>query len=359
MLDSGKERDNIHFSILDDDGYGKPFVYVFSPREPGKTTSMILDKVYPAFKRETPFVIMVNKIAEVTDELVLSFETTVNTFKGYEVHLEPKGTFQGGVRTVYTAGNKKERKIFCYIIAWSTPLTRLKRINLGKIGGVWFDEAQPNVAIGEKYEKGLAQKWNEFMTTVNRNSYPKVCRCYFTSNFYSRYHPVLEYLGVNSKQLEIGKKFTGKDWLVDCYQLKPELREYILKHNPYYQFDDTYNKYFQGIAIADENVPIQEDKPEGCQLYAAFKTDYGYLWIWKQTILRPGCNAFWIDLTKERPGKRTDVFIVDFKDMDGLGYMLKPYVSLFGSLKAHMANGKALFSSPGAFQACADVWSML
>lgn len=113
MLTEGKERDNIHFSILDDDGYGKPFVYVFSPREPGKTTSMILDKVYPAFKRGTPFIIMVNKTVEVTDELIMSYETTINTFKGYEVHLEPKGTFQGGVRTVRdTDGNK-----FCYIIA--------------------------------------------------------------------------------------------------------------------------------------------------------------------------------------------------------------------------------------------------
>ncbi len=351
----GKERDGIHFSILEDDGYGKPFVYVFSPREPGKTTSMLLDKVYPAYKKGTPFCIMVNKTVEVTDELILSFERTINDFKGYEVHLETKGAFDAGVRTVLT----KEKKVFCFIVAWSTPLTRLKRINLGKLGGIWFDEAQPNVAIGEKYEKGLAEKWNEFMTTQTRNCYPKMLRCYFTSNFYSRYHPVLQYIGCDCRKLEIGKKFVGDKWLVDCYQLKPELREYILSHNPYYQFDDTYSKYFQGIAIADENVPIMETKPEGCGLYCGFKTDYGYLWIWRQNGNRPGTNAYWIDLTKERPGKKQDVFIIDFKDMDGAGYMLKPYASLFGSLKAHLANGKAFFSSPGAFQACADVWAVL
>ena len=355
MLNEGLERDDIHFSILEDDGYGKPFVYVFSPREPGKTTSMLLDKVYPCYRKGTPFVIAVNKTVEVSDELIDSFERSTNAFKGYEVHLETKGKWEAGIRTV----KDKDGNPYCFIVAWSTPLTRLKRINLGKVGGVWFDEAQPNVAIGEKYEKGLAAKWNELMTTLNRGVYPKKLRCYFTSNFYSRYHPVLQYIGVDCRKLTIGKKFVGDDWLVDCYQLKPELREYILAHNPYYKFDDTYSKYFQGIAIADENVPIREERPQGCSLYCAFKTDYGYLWIWRQTSQKIGNNCWWVDLTKDRPGKRTDVFIIDFKDMDGLGYMLKPYASMFGSLKAHLANGKAFFSSPGAFQACADVWACI
>ena len=41
-----KERDNLHFTFREVDGYNKDITIVISAREPGKSTSFWLDKVY-------------------------------------------------------------------------------------------------------------------------------------------------------------------------------------------------------------------------------------------------------------------------------------------------------------------------
>ena len=52
MMDSGIERDSIHYNICEDEGYNCPIMCVLSPREPGKTTSIMLDRVYADFRKK-------------------------------------------------------------------------------------------------------------------------------------------------------------------------------------------------------------------------------------------------------------------------------------------------------------------
>lgn len=103
------------------------------------------------------------------------------------------------------------------------------------------------------------------------------------------------YLGIDCSQLEMGKKIVTRktkkvgdievdySTLVDCYKLKPELIDYILKHNPGYVFDDTYQRYFEGKAIGDEGVPVVKEKPQGFALKSVFRIGNRYLYIWKST----------------------------------------------------------------------------
>lgn len=102
MLDSGIERDKIHYSITEDDGYDADCVFVLSPREPGKTTSIVLDKVYGSYKKfGLPSVVLVNHAADVTEAYLASFEETVNEFKGYEIHTKyPTSASSGGVTII-------------------------------------------------------------------------------------------------------------------------------------------------------------------------------------------------------------------------------------------------------------------
>ena len=375
MLDSGIERDSLHYNISEDEGYGCPIMCILSPREPGKTTSIMLDRVYADFRKKgLPTVALVNQAADCTEPFMQSFENTINEFKGYEVHTTyRKGGIKDGICTIYERDTKKP---FIHVISLNTPLTRLKRINLGKVGCMWYDECMVNVMLGEKWPTGIATKWNELYTTLARKSYPDTLKFYMSGNFYSRYSPLLTYLGVDCSKMSIGKKFVTRNSkvididgkqvtvdtsvLVDCLNLKPELREYILQHNPGYVFDDTYQKYFEGVAIADMGLPIQEQRPEGYRLGYVFRVGQSYLWIWKSTeyVGDDKCR-FWLEVKKEPPGSRRDVFVVNLDDMMNNTMLAKSFSGTFEILRFFIGRGAVSFQSPEAFYMMQQIYTSL
>ena len=375
MLDSGIERDSLHYNISEDEGYGCPIMWILSPREPGKTTSIMLDRVYADFRKKgLPTVALLYHAADCTDEYMQSFENTINSYKGYEIHTRySKGGIKNGLTTIY---EKDTNLPFIHVIALNAPLTRLKRINLGKVSCMWLDEAMVNVMIGEKYIQGLAMKWNEIYTTLARHSYPDTLKCYFTGNLYSRFHPILSHLGVDCSKMSIGRKFVTKGTkvinvggkqvrvdtkvLVNCLNLKPELREYILRHNPGYVFDDTYQKYFEGVAIADMGLPIQEQRPEGYRLGYVFRVGQSYLWIWKSTeyVGDDKCR-FWLEVKKEPPGSRRDVFVVNLDDMMNNTMLAKSFSGTFEILRFFIGRGAVSFQSPEAFYMMQQIYTSL
>ena len=375
MLDSGIERDNLHYNISEDEGYGCPIMCILSPREPGKTTSIMLDRVYADFRKKgLPTVALVNHAADCTDEFMQSFENTVNQFKGYEIHTRySKGGIKNGLTTIDEKGTNLP---FIHVIALNAPLTRLKRINLGKVGCVWYDECMVNVMLGEKWPTGIATKWNEIYTTLARQSYPDTLKFYMTGNFYSRYNPILTYLGVDCSRMSIGRKFVTKGTkamdiggkkvrvdtkvLVNCLNLKPELREYILQHNPGYVFDDTYQKYFEGVAIADMGLPIVEQRPENYRLGYVFRVGQSYLWIWKSSDMTFDPNSrFWLEVRKEPPGSRRDVFVVNLDDMMNNTMLAKSFRGTFEVLRLYIGRGAVAFQSPEAFYMMQQIYSAL
>ena len=348
---------------------------ILSPREPGKTTSIMLDRVYADFRKKgLPTVALVNHAADCTDEFMQSFENTVNQFKGYEIHTRySKGGIKNGLTTIYEKGTNLP---FIHVIALNAPLTRLKRINLGKVGCMWYDECMVNVMIGEKWPTGIATKWNEIYTTLARQSYPDTLKFYMTGNFYTRYSPILTYLGVDCSRMSIGRKFVTKGSkvvdvggkqvtvdtkvLVNCLNLKPELREYILKHNPGYVFDDTYQKYFEGVAIADMGLPIVEQRPENYRLGYVFRVGQSYLWIWKSTeyVGDDKCR-FWLEVRKEPPGSRRDVFVVNLDDMMNNTMLAKSFSGTFEILRFFIGRGAVSFQSPEAFYMMQQIYASL
>lgn len=358
MLNEGLERDNIHFNISEDDGFNVPINCILSPREPGKTTSMMLDKVYSAFKRDgLPSVVLVNNAIDVNEAYLASFEEQINEFKGYEIHTTyPKSAKE----TVTIIKEKETGKPFVYVIPLNTPKTRLKRLVLGKCALMWYDECNVDISLGEKWPDNVANKWNELYTTLARKSYPKHFKFYMTGNFYTRYNPILVYLGVDCNKLEIGKKLVHKQvkdvngvkldfsTLVDCYQLKPELREFILQHNPGYHFDDTYERYFKGEAIADLGLPIEIKKPEGFGLRYCFKISTRYLWVWQNNSNNQNVR-YWLEVKGEPCGKRTKVFCISMNDLMSNAFLAKSFKTLFIRLQFAMSTMNLSFQSPEAF----------
>lgn len=368
MLDSGIERDNLHYNVSEDDGYNVPIVCVLSPREPGKTTSIMLDKIYSSFRKEgLPAVVLVNQPIDINEALLASFEEQINEFKGYEIHTKYPKSAQD---TVTVIKEKDTGKPFIYVVPLSTPKTRLKRLVLGKVSCMWYDECNVDVSIGERWPDNIANKWNELYTTLARKSYPKQLKFYMTGNFYTRYNPILVYLGVDCNKLEIGKKILTKkkkqvgditldySTLVDCYQLTPELRDYILAHNPGYSFDDTYERYFRGEAIADLGVPIEENQPENFSLRKVFKVGTRYLYIYKRHDT-DGFRSYWLKATGDAPGKRHDIWIVNLNDLQSNSMLAKSFKGTFDSLRFAIGSGRITFQSPEAFYMMQNIYSVL
>ena len=370
MIDSGKERDKLHYMVSEDDGFDTDCVFVLSPREPGKTTSIILDKVYGSYKKYgLPSVVLVNHAADVTEAYLASFEETVNTFKGYEIHTKyPTSASQGGVTIIK---DKETNEPWIYVISMNTPKTRLKRLNLGKVALMWYDECNVDVNIGEKWPDNLSSKWNELYTTLARNSYPKKLKFYATGNFYTRYNPLMVYLGVDCAKLTIGKKSVfKKDFvvggekitiktLVDCYQLKPELREYILKHNPGYSFDDTYRRYFEGEAIGDIGLPIVEKQPEGYQIKYIFKLESRYLYIWRSNCENSFLAKYWLESTNRVPGSHRDVFVISIEQLVSNSILSSSFKRLFEALKFAISTSAIAYNSPESFYAMQQLWQCI
>ena len=62
--------------------------------------------------------------------------------------------------------------------------------------------------------------------------------------------------------------------IVQVIKLKPQLREKILKDNPFYAFDDSYTKYaLSGFALNDADIILVPKQPKGFRLDYLFKYD--------------------------------------------------------------------------------------
>lgn len=353
MLNEGINFDNIHYNIATLDGFNKKFNFCWSPRELGKTTSILVQKAYKQFKEKgRPTLFLYNMAADITEAQVVSMENTINKFKGREVHLSVQK--DSGTIWLVWDGKKDDRKLFAILASVGAPIRRLKGLNFGKLACIVYDEAIVNTAMGEKYPANLSFKIKEIYKTFARESRPEVLKLYCFGNPYSKYHPLLIDWGVPINDVKKGKIISGKTWVVQAASLSPELKEWILKNDPEHDWDDTYERYaFDGDAINDDNVWIEEKCPEGFKLRYVFKIQDRYLWIWRSQKIDFSdglfSGTFWIDAKKESPGKRKEVISSDFESMTQNTVLISAYKGLFETLKRAVALNKVSYSTPEAF----------
>lgn len=308
-----RELDNIHYDFREIDGYNKPFNIIISPREPGKTTMAWNQKVYrPWMKTHKPWLYLVRNANEITDSLISDIEMNINKFND-EITLKfARQDLESGVCDVFIDVNG-ERKLFIRILALSIKLRRIKLSKIANIGGVLMDEYIIDQKSGEKYLKGEEMKIKEIYTTYRRES-DGILKMYFLGNPYSLYNPLFIWLGVDTKKLKPGAIVVGDNYVVQCYQMKEELRQKILKENPLYQFDDSYRMYaFDGMAVNDMSIRLGAFPPK-YQLRFVVRINGTNIGIFK--------NDFFVDkedkyYCKEIQGFSPDrnIFTFDFSDV--------------------------------------------
>lgn len=161
--------DNLHYSYRSIDGYHKPFNYIVSQREPGKSTGFWL-KAYKAFCKNGYTTLALRRmLADISDEYIRSVEEIINKFTDDNITLTFASATKG-ITTVYIGD-----KPFFAVVALSNPLSRIKSLVLRHIKFIVFDEFICNIRMGEKYLKmrssGLKRSTTRFNAKLMKISF--------------------------------------------------------------------------------------------------------------------------------------------------------------------------------------------
>lgn len=305
-----KNLDDLHYNFQEIDGYNLPFNFIVSPREPGKTTNFLLFKCYLTFieKGET-LIYLVRNATEITAEFISSIESQINKFLITPIEIKYRlSSLTKSIVDVFV-----NDKHFIRFISLNAPIVRIKKTIINNPSYIFMDEFIINPEFKETYLPGEFKRFKEVYTTYRRSK--ENLKCYFCGNPYSLYNPYFVGFGINTKLLKPGARIVNKNVIVQCYELKPELIEYILKVNPLYQFDDSYKNYaLNGIAVNDLNIPLCE-KVQGFSLQYIFRYDNSFLGVWRKNLfLDDDKFKYWVSDIKDF-SKRREVLCFDFNEM--------------------------------------------
>lgn len=306
------KRDNLHFTFREVDGYNKAFNFIISEREPGKSTALFNDKIYKKFIEEgKAAIVLVRNAVEITPAFIESMRTPIQKFHDDPIVFTYKqGDFKTGCVDVFIKGKRIMR-----ILSMSLPLFRIKKLVITDISYIVMDEFIVNPRKGEKYLKDEAFTFSEIYTTFNRES-EKPLKCYFCGNPYSHYNPYFVWLNADTSKLKRGAILTGSNWIIQCYEMKEELREAILKKNPLFEFDNSYTKYaFGGQAINDQNIRLLNKLPIDYHLRFVFKVGEKYISVWENNYFNINNQYYCNFTTYEAISKKRDIICFDFADL--------------------------------------------
>ncbi len=307
------KKDKLHISLRRVDSYNKPFNYIISEREPGKSTA-ILTKAYKMFKKKHRTTIVIRRlIADITETYINDCGKVINKFlpKDKQITLEyKKGSIKEGVVDVFING-----RTFLRIIALSNPVSRVKSTMIRNPAMIVFDEFICNNRMGEKYLDGEAFKFKEIYNTYQRECHGYTLKCYFMGNPYSLYNPYFSDHEVDTLKLKQGVLLQEKNYVIYCYRMKEELRQAILKRNPLYEFDESYKKYaFDGQAVNDSQFILVPKRPEKFFLRYVFRINNRYLHIWcnSNNDYLPDCK-YYIEAAHDTQTNK--VYAIDFNNL--------------------------------------------
>lgn len=307
-LEFRKPLDNIHFSSREVNGYGKYFIAIISEREPGKSTDIAF-LVLRAWCKGKPSVVLRRRTINITKQYIDDW------FKIYRKFLKnpPIPYFSISNKDEGMVDVMVDGELFFRIISLSSPLYQLKGQVIPNIAYVIFDEFICNTRMGEKYLPDEAFRFKELYKTLRRET--DFLKAYFLGNPYSLYNPIFAWWGVDTTKLRRGSIIAGKTWVVQCYEMKPELRAYLRKVDPLYTFDDDYTKYaFDGLAVNDVHVRLNETQPNNYYLKFLFKVDNHFIGVFENNNYEDLDNRFWCGYVSEISKRRT-AYCFDFNEL--------------------------------------------
>ena len=316
-------RDNLHYSFRAIDGYNKAINIVISPREPGKTTSMWMDKIYLPWKRNhRPWIYLVRQAVEIDDALIESiFSTNMNKFTDDDLHpIYKTSAFSNGIVDIFLPVTRKEgddeiteNLLFFRIVALSVKMYRIKKAILRNVAGVFMDEFVINPKFAERYLPKEFERLQEAYSTWRREA-DGVLKMYFCGNPYSLFNPLFVGLKVNIAKLRKGEFYVGDSYVIHWATLSPELKKKILEENPFYKFDEEYADYaVEGQAVNDTNIKLGT-LPTNFHLSFVIRMEGRFIGIFQNNYVEDLEDRFFCRFLTEVSARRT-VYCFDFSEM--------------------------------------------
>lgn len=267
------QYDNLHWDFREIDGYDKDFNFILSEREAGKTTAL-WRKAKAIFEKNCTFILTRQEKVSISEIYLNDCCNVINKFiddpeKRYFFYYS-KGALKNGIVDIYAKAGKREPRIMFRAVALSNSMSDMKSLMLPNCVCHFGDEFMKDVRSGEKYLPREAWRYEELINTFQREAPGRRFKSYMFGNPYSKANPYFVQFNVDIAKIKRGTIWTGEgtSTLVQAYEIKPELREYIKKHNPLYQFDNAYTRYaFDGLAVNDANMIIRAKQPQGFQLF--------------------------------------------------------------------------------------------
>ena len=303
--------DNMHISLRETDGYNKAFNYIVCEREAGKSTQLVA-KLWKNYKDGYTSLLFRRNVVDITEDYINSLLEIIHKFfdETFEFFYN-KTSLDNGIVTI----KDKDGKVVFLVLGLSIKVSRIKSLVLRNIRAFFFDEFICNPRFKEKYLPSEADKFKEAYNTFYRESEVMI-KCYFFGNPYSLYNPYFLWMGVDVSKLKKGEIYVGKNYLIWCYDLSPELREYILKRNPLYEFDDAYTRYaFFGQAINDENIRLSS-LPLNFALKWLFRANGKYIGVYQNHYVDNLCDMYFCK-EEEKISAHRNVYCYDFNELIG------------------------------------------
>lgn len=348
--------DNIHFNLRTILGYNLPFNFVISEREAGKSTATWL-WIYNNWKNKGLAALIVRrKVVHITKSYIDDMAKVINKFIDEPITFSYSlSTLKDGIVDVFV-----NDKFFIRVIGLSADITIFKSGVIEKLGAIVFDEFIPNRKFGERFLKDEATKFMEVFNTFRRES--ENLRCIFLGNPYSLFNPYFVFFNVKTALLKRGAIISDKkSYVIQCYEITPELRKYILKVNPLYQFDNSYTRYaFEGKNIADENIIIR-DFPNNFSLFFVFGVEGQIIGLYRNNDYMNLDYVFYARImTKKEVSKRRNIYVFDLEDLVERTVLLSNEERYkFSRLKTAVRNRSIAFESIECYYMFEEIYNNL
>lgn len=346
------ERDNIHYNYKKIDSYNKPFVMIQSSRELGKTTAIVLDKAWAAFKRGQTTLIMRYKVVDITEAYIKSIQFILNKFIDEKIELKySKSAIKEGIVYVYI-----EDKLFCCIVGLSIDVGRIKSLVLPNVGLMFLDEYVLNPKFKERYPIGVWDRISEAYNTFYRETEVKL-KCYFIGNCYSKYNPIHEHFKIPYEKMIPGCFIVGEDYVYEAAVMCDELYNKILERNPLYIRNSEYRDYaLGGVAVNDKNIKIGKLRND-FSLHLVIDFGDQIVGVYKNEDSTADIRYFCGDIKYDNVNR--DIYCFDFADlMDGSTLYNKNDAFKFEMLRAAMRKNKVEYKDIATYYKIVAIYNI-
>lgn len=302
--------DNVHYTFNKVDSYDKPFNFINSCRGSGKSTSIIRKCYNNWVKTGDPCILAKRRTVDITDTWLGDLETLIHKFIPDD-GVKPTLLFNKGSIAQGMVDVKVDDEIIFRVISLSAPMSRLKSMVLRNVRYYVHDEYICNTAVGESYLKEEVLKFKEIYTTYNREASKGNIKCYWLGNPYSLFNPYMSWIKAPINRFKIGDIFVGQNYIVDNYKISTVLYNWIVEHNPLFEFEDEYTKYaLAGESVNDSYIKIIEKQPDYYKLWLIFKVNKTYIAVFRYN------GRLWIRKSdKQEFSQNRHVFAFNYRDM--------------------------------------------